>query len=168
MLVSWNAVPGASHYTVAASREPSPNFVDVTSECCPVLPNGTPPCCPVSSAATSLQVEGLNPGVEYKFLVYAGSNFTMGPSAVIRTATVPSTPGPPSVRTNQVGVITLHWSAPATNGGSPIDGYRVVDTISRPLSHGAVRRTLVYNTSATQVQQTHISGDPWCAFLPLR
>lgn len=40
-------------------------------------------------------------------------------------ATVPGTPGDPTAASAGVGAVALSWSAPASEGGSPITGYRI-------------------------------------------
>lgn len=70
LLVSWAAVPDASHYVVLRARAPSLSFFAIDdASCCPRRPDGELPCCPV--AETSLQVEDVEPGRAYRFRVHA-------------------------------------------------------------------------------------------------
>ena len=148
LLVSWPALPSApSAYHVFAAREPSPTFYPLPSSCCPLLPTQRPPCCPVRGNATSLQVEGLDAGVSYRFRVLADvSNETVGESAAVRVPSVPFAPGPPHVAASSDGaVVDLTWAAPEFDGDDLIRGYRIWADVPTLNATGLV---LVANTSA--------------------
>ena len=91
VLVSWAATPDATSFHVAAARYPSPTYYELTQQCCPLLPTFYRPCCPVRAGTTSLQVEGLDAGVRYKFRVSAenSGNTSLGESDWLRVAAVP-------------------------------------------------------------------------------
>ena len=95
-LLSWQAVPGAFQFVVLRSRSPSLSFYELASSCCPVLPNGSLPCCPLPGARSSLQIEGLEPGIGYRFRVvgrYAdGRNATSLATPAITAASLATAP----------------------------------------------------------------------------
>ena len=147
VLLRWPTVTDALYYRVYAARAPSPSFYELSTPCCPVLPSQEYPCCPVPREASSLQIEGLDPGILYRFRVRAigGSfNSTVGQESC-RTAHVPAAPGRPVVSATSSSVIHLNWPPPADDGGDIIRGYRIwadVPTLN------ATALVLVANTSA--------------------
>jgi hypothetical protein len=101
----------------------------------------------VRGNATSLQVEGLDAGVSYRFRVLADvSNETVGESAAVRVPSVPFAPGPPHVAASSDGaVVDLTWAAPEFDGDDLIRGYRIWADVPTLNKTGLV---LVPNTSA--------------------
>src|SRR5206468_3233239 len=81
-------------------------------------------------AETSYTDAGLTNGVTYYYQVSAVNNVGEGPRSneASATPTAPATPpGAPQglVATAGDATVTLTWSAPSSNGGSPITNYRI-------------------------------------------
>ena len=153
LLVAWSAVAGAEAYVVSRARKDSLSFFPLETGCCPTrYEDFAVPCCPVASSSTSLQVEGLEPGMTYRFRVLAVgaiSNATSAPSEPIVAPALPGPPEPPNVTRNDAGIVDLRWGA-ADSGGAPILGYRVVAVVQTIVWAGepAAWRELVRNTSS--------------------
>ena len=102
------------------------------------------------SAATSYTVTGLSNGTTYTFTVAAGNAAGFGtesnPSAPV-TPAPPTVPGAPTGVTGapRNGAVALTWTAPASNGGSPITCYRITpfigSTAQTPVKLARRRRT---------------------------
>ena len=150
ILLSWPTTPDATSFHISAARFPSPSFYELEQGCCPLLPTFIRPCCPVRAGSTSLQIQGLDAGVQYKFRVAAesASNSSLGDSDWIRVAAVPHAPGSPVLRhvTSDAGAIyDVTWEPPSDDGGDLIRGYRLEADITSLNRTGVV---LVANTSA--------------------
>ena len=82
----------------------------------------------ISVNGTTASVGGLSNGTAYIFRISAvnavGTGAASAPSSAVTT---PDVPGAPTGVTAQAGdrSATLSWSAPSSNGGSPITGYRI-------------------------------------------
>ena len=84
------------------------------------------------STATSYTVTGLANGTAYTFTVAAiNANGTGAASSASAPITPSAVPGAPTAVTGTPGngTVALGWSAPASNGGSPITGYRITPFI---------------------------------------
>lgn len=135
ILLTWPPVATAESFVVQAARDPSPSFYDLDSSCCPRLNLPNPvsipqplPCCPVAASATSLQVEGLDPGVRYTFrliAIHANASNTTITSLPARVPSAPSEPGAIEVHEESAAIVSLAWAAPAFDGGTPVVGYRL-------------------------------------------
>jgi fibronectin type 3 domain-containing protein len=91
---------------------------------------------------TSYPVPDLSAGTTYYFAVAAVNAHGAGPLSQVATATPPviiTAPGAPAWLRATVGQgqVTLSWAAPASNGGSPITGYRIYVGTTKTL-HGAL------------------------------
>ncbi len=102
-----------------------------------------------ASTATTQVVTGLAPGGSYRFQVKAGNAIGSGAystlSAAVTLATVPGAPTLGAVTVGN-GVVTLRWTAPASNGRSPITGY----TVQTSMDPGTAVQTFA-STATTQV-----------------
>ena len=154
LLVSWAAVPDASHYVVLRARAPSLSFFAIDdASCCPRRPDGELPCCPV--AETSLQVEDVEPGRAYRFRIHAvgagGAVNVSAASAAVAAAAVPAAPpGAPTTTANRsAAVFDVAWAAPPADGGDAVRGYRLEanHTASGVRAASPAAEVLVANTT---------------------
>jgi hypothetical protein len=114
--VSWNA-PAEGGPVTTYTITPY-----IGSEAQPAtVVNGSPP-------GTSATVKGLAPGTTYTFTVRASNPNGAGPvsasSGPIATPTAPGAPGNVTASAASSQAL-VSWSAPGSNGGSPITGYTV-------------------------------------------
>lgn len=79
------------------------------------------------SATLNETVVGLINGQTYSFTVAAHNAVGTGPQSISNSSTPVTTPGAPTMvtATPGPGQVTVAWQAPASNGGSPITGYKV-------------------------------------------
>lgn len=103
-----------------------------------------------NSTATSQDVTGLTNGTAYTFTVAAVNGVGTGAGSAASNAVTPTpavtAPGAP---TNVLGVpgnakVTLSWTAPASNGGSPVTGYVVT-----PYIGASAQAPVTFNSTAT-------------------
>jgi titin len=100
-----------------------------------------------NSGLTRFTVTGLTNGTSYTFRIAAVNQAGTG-SSTSSTATVPA--GAPSAPTALVVLpgnttATLSWTAPSTDGGSPVTGYR----IERSVNAGSTWTVIVADTAST-------------------
>ncbi|MCW2601473.1 MAG: heme peroxidase [Frankiales bacterium] len=107
---------------------------------------------PSGAGTTSLVITGLTNGQAYRFQVRAANSAGDGGFSVLSGAVTPvaTAPGAPTIATATAGNASaaVGWTAPASNGGSPITGYsvRVVDATGAQV--GALRPAAAGATSA--------------------
>ncbi len=81
---------------------------------------------------TSTTVTGLTNGQEYQFQVFAVTNIgqsTLSATADATPRTIPAAPTNPAANPGNAQV-SLSWTAPTNNGGSPITGYTIQHKLS--------------------------------------
>ena len=81
-----------------------------------------------SITSTSTTVTGLTNGTAYEFRVSAINAVGTGTGSSVATATTFAVPGAPTnvTTTPSKGQVSLTWTTPASNGGTPITGYTVL------------------------------------------
>ncbi len=80
------------------------------------------------ATATSQAFTGLTPGESYTFEVHAVNATGTGPDAASAPVRLPTTPGPVGslgAALTAPHAVTVTWTAPADDGGTPVTGYRV-------------------------------------------
>jgi Fibronectin type III domain len=92
---------------------------------------GDPACTASGASATTCTLSNLTNFTTYYFVVAGVDDGAISPPSNEESATPYSVPGtptqdPPSAVGN--GSVTVNWTAPASNGGSPITGYAVYDS----------------------------------------
>jgi hypothetical protein len=106
----------------------------------------------VGPEAAQTVVTGLTPGSSYTFKVAAinaigtGAESSASNTVVPTTATVPGVPTAVSAQAKSSGAVVT-WTAPSSNGGSPVSGYKVTPylgtTAQAPTTVGAVTSATV-------------------------
>jgi hypothetical protein len=145
--VSWSAPSsggGPTKYTVTP-------FIGSTAQT-PTSVTGSPP-------ATSTTITGLTAGTTYTFTVQASNSAGNGPASTQSNSVTPTATGPPGVPTSVAaspasGQALVNWTAPSSNGGSPISGY----TITPFIGTTAQTPTQVNNGSATSATITGLTN----------
>ena len=80
-----------------------------------------------TSTATTASITGLTNGTTYQVQVRAGNSIGDGPwspSAMEMPSTMPGKPAAPTLAVKNTG-LGVSWSAPSSNGGSAVTGYKV-------------------------------------------
>ena len=110
-----------------------------------------------NSVATSQTVVGLANGTSYRFRVRAINGIGTGAFSLASNPVVPAptVPGAPTIgsATAGIGQAVVTWTAPGSDGGSPITGYSVTPYV------GAVAQTpVVFNSVATSQAVTGLTN----------
>jgi hypothetical protein len=129
--VTATAQPGAAGVSwTAPSTGGAPASYTVT----PFI--GATPQTPTSvlGPTTSTSIAGLTPGTAYTFKVQAANSSGTGPLSAASNSVTPLAPIVPGAPTGVSalpagGQAQLNWTAPASNGGSPVTGYKVTPFI---------------------------------------
>ena len=111
-----------------------------------------------NSTATTQTITGLTNGWPYRFRVQAINNIGTGTYSAASnrvTPTGPGAPGPPTIGTVAAGdgQATVSWTAPASDGGSPITGYVVT-----PYIGDAPQSPVPFNSTATTETVTELTN----------
>jgi fibro-slime domain-containing protein/RHS repeat-associated protein len=121
------AVAGNGIATVTWTAPAADGGSPVTGYIVQPLPDGAPVA--VGAATTTATLSGLDNGTSYAFLVRATNAVGLGPDSAPSAAVLPSSaPEAPSVVVASAGEreATVYWTAPPSNGGSALSGYRIV------------------------------------------
>ena len=150
--VSFTAPVGADSFTVKAV---------------PASPTAAAPTVTVTDGSVAAFVSGLTNGVAYQFQVAASNQFGQGAFSALSAPVTPTAPvatvaGAPTIgsATGGDGSATVTWTAPASNGGSPIIAYsvKVLDAANsqvgalRPATAGATSLVVSGLTNGTAVR----------------
>ena len=79
------------------------------------------------------EIDNLQRGELYRFYVtavnYVGEG-TQSPQAVLLCAATPTAPGQPTIISSSPTSISFRWTAPADNGGVPIQTYQIFSKLT--------------------------------------
>jgi uncharacterized repeat protein (TIGR01451 family) len=141
------ATAGAASATVSWSA-PASNGSPITGYVVTPYLNGVAQAPQSFDASTTTRtITGLTVGSSYTFTVAAVNAAGTGPASPQSNAVVPYTvPGAPTIGTVSAAnsAATVSWTAPASNGGSPITGYVVT-----PYINGVAQPSQTFNSTAT-------------------
>ena len=108
-----------------------------------------------NSTATTATVTGLTNGKTYQFKIEAANAVGVSSSVVTNAVKIGGPPGAPTAVTAKAGKAkaTVHWKAPASNGGSPITAYVVT-----PYRNGVAQTARTFNSTATTQTVTNLTA----------
>jgi Domain of unknown function (DUF4082)/Fibronectin type III domain/Bacterial Ig domain len=112
----------------------------------------------VTAPATSKTVTGLTNGTAYTFTVTAINSVGTGPESAPSNVVTPAPPNPPGAPTAVSASpgsaqATVKWSAPSSDGGSPITGYRIT-----PYIGATAQAVTTVSGSSTQATVTGLTN----------
>src|SRR6185295_18385956 len=112
------ATPGDTQVALSWTAPSSSGGSAITGYTATASPGGA--TC-ATGGATTCAVTGLTNGVSYSITVTATNLAGTGPASNALSATPGTTPGAPTLNTATAGngQVTLGWSAPSSDGGSP-------------------------------------------------
>jgi hypothetical protein len=123
--------------------------------------NGTTAQSPttVGAGASSATINGLTAGSSYTFTVLAVNSVGNGPESTQSNAVVPTALNPAGQPTGVVAQgkssgALLTWTAPASDGGSPITAYRIT-----PILAGVPQTPLTTGSAATETSVTGLTNN---------
>ena len=125
-----SATPGATQATVSWSTPASNGGSRITSYTVTSSP-GSRTC--TTAGVLSCTITGLTAGTPYTFSIRAANAGGSGPPAMTSPVTPTNPATPPSAVLDPVATVSglsspVSWTAPASNGGSPITGYTVTSS----------------------------------------
>jgi hypothetical protein len=135
--------PGAPTNVVAVSgngtasvsfKEPASNGSTITGYTITVITGGTTIKTVPTTSTSNNSITGLTNGTSYTFTVTATNVYGTGPASSVSSPVIPSTiPNPPTNVTLQTTStsLTVTFTAPVNNGGSPITSYTISDTTNQ-------------------------------------
>lgn len=126
----------------------------------------------VSATSTEKSVTGLTAGSTHRFTIRAINSLGYSTASTFEQVTVLNSPGQPSAVTisNSVRSITAEWSAPTSDGGTPLTGYKAYlikasdGTDVDSATTNATTRTVTFSNVANgtyhvKVLASNIAGD---------
>jgi hypothetical protein len=134
-------------------RHPASTGAPITSYTVTATPTGGGSPVTTSTTHGAASFTGLQAGATYQVTVTATNSLGTGPPSSPVTAAPLQRPGAPTnlhVTGGSQG-LSISWSAPANDGGSPITSYRVRATVTQPHTHphGVLRSVSAGTTSTT-------------------
>lgn len=116
--------------------------------------------------AAPVNISGLTNGTLYSFTVTASNAVGMGPASAPITARPATPPGVPTgvAAVGATGQATISWSAPSSDGGSPVTGYVVtsvpsgISVIVGPQTQATIRGLLFSASYAFRVRAINAAG----------